>query len=131
MPMHCPRDGSPLAAHIRGGIEIDHCPTCNGVWLDRGELDKLIAQAAPVILPEPRRIQPAPPPEHFPPAHEPRPEPRRAHFAPDAAAPASAHRHETDDRRDTDRHRDRDDDRRKRRKRGGFADFLEEIFDFD
>jgi Zn-finger nucleic acid-binding protein len=127
MPMHCPRDGSPLAAHIRSGIEIDHCPTCNGVWLDRGELDKLIAQAAPVILPEPRTTPPAPPAEHFPPAHDPRPEPRHAHFALDAGAPASDRRQNTDDRRDTGR----DDDRRKRRKRGGFADFLEEIFDFD
>lgn len=27
----------------RQGIEIDYCPTCRGVWLDRGELDKLIA----------------------------------------------------------------------------------------
>jgi Zn-finger nucleic acid-binding protein len=29
----------------RHGIEIDYCPTCRGVWLDRGELDKFIAQA--------------------------------------------------------------------------------------
>jgi uncharacterized protein len=31
----------------RQGIEIDYCPTCRGVWLDRGELDKLIEKAAP------------------------------------------------------------------------------------
>ncbi|CAB3725823.1 TFIIB-type zinc ribbon-containing protein [Paraburkholderia rhynchosiae] len=30
----------------RGSIEIDYCPDCRGVWLDRGELDKLIAQDA-------------------------------------------------------------------------------------
>jgi Zn-finger nucleic acid-binding protein len=30
----------------RQGIEIDYCPTCRGVWLDRGELDKLIERAA-------------------------------------------------------------------------------------
>jgi hypothetical protein len=36
----------------RQGIEIDYCPKCRGIWLDRGELDKLIersAQAAPVM----------------------------------------------------------------------------------
>jgi Zn-finger nucleic acid-binding protein len=30
----------------RQGIEIDHCPQCRGVWLDRGELDKLIRGAS-------------------------------------------------------------------------------------
>lgn len=29
----------------RNGVEIDFCPTCRGVWLDRGELDKIIAKA--------------------------------------------------------------------------------------
>lgn len=41
----------------RQGIEIDYCPHCRGVWLDRGELDKLIeraaAAAAPVRMPPP------------------------------------------------------------------------------
>ena len=31
----------------RRGIEIDYCPQCRGVWLDRGELDKIIERAAP------------------------------------------------------------------------------------
>jgi len=31
----------------RSGIEIDYCPQCRGVWLDRGELDKIIDRAAP------------------------------------------------------------------------------------
>jgi Zn-finger nucleic acid-binding protein len=31
----------------RQGIEIDYCPKCRGVWLDRGELDKLIERSAP------------------------------------------------------------------------------------
>jgi len=31
----------------RSGIEIDYCPECRGVWLDRGELDKIIERAAP------------------------------------------------------------------------------------
>ncbi|MFT4262001.1 MAG: zf-TFIIB domain-containing protein [Nocardioides sp.] len=54
--MQCPVDGAPLTMSERAGIEIDYCPTCRGVWLDRGELDKIIdrslgqqpAQAAPV-----------------------------------------------------------------------------------
>lgn len=32
----------------RQGIEIDYCPECRGVWLDRGELDKLIDRTAPL-----------------------------------------------------------------------------------
>jgi uncharacterized protein len=40
--MKCPNDDTTLAMSDRQGIEIDHCPTCRGVWLDRGELDKLI-----------------------------------------------------------------------------------------
>jgi hypothetical protein len=31
----------------RSGIEIDYCPDCRGVWLDRGELDKIIERTAP------------------------------------------------------------------------------------
>lgn len=38
--MNCPTDGTALVLAERIGIEIDHCPVCRGVWLDRGELDK-------------------------------------------------------------------------------------------
>jgi hypothetical protein len=31
----------------RQGVEIDYCPECRGVWLDRGELDKIIERSAP------------------------------------------------------------------------------------
>lgn len=41
--MKCPIDQTTLAITERQGIEIDYCPQCRGVWLDRGELDKLIA----------------------------------------------------------------------------------------
>lgn len=42
--MKCPIDTTvDLVIAERRGIEIDYCPTCRGVWLDRGELDKLIA----------------------------------------------------------------------------------------
>ena len=50
--MKCPTDGNTLTMSERGGIEIDYCPECRGVWLDRGELDKIIerstTQPAPV-----------------------------------------------------------------------------------
>jgi Zn-finger nucleic acid-binding protein len=40
--MQCPVDGTTLVLSERQGVEIDYCPQCRGVWLDRGELDKLI-----------------------------------------------------------------------------------------
>ena len=40
--MLCPTDGSTLLLSERQGIEIDYCPKCRGVWLDRGELDKIL-----------------------------------------------------------------------------------------
>lgn len=43
--MNCPHDGTVLWVARRSGIEIDVCPHCRGVWLDRGELDKIIAHA--------------------------------------------------------------------------------------
>ncbi|MFD2858018.1 zf-TFIIB domain-containing protein [Seohaeicola zhoushanensis] len=46
--MQCPIDGATLVIAERSGIEIDYCPKCRGVWLDRGELDKIIERAAPV-----------------------------------------------------------------------------------
>jgi Zn-finger nucleic acid-binding protein len=44
--MQCPIDGTTLQMSDRQGIEIDYCPTCRGVWLDRGELDKIIERSA-------------------------------------------------------------------------------------
>ena len=44
--MNCPVDDTVLAISDRQGIEIDYCPQCRGVWLDRGELDKLIEREA-------------------------------------------------------------------------------------
>lgn len=41
--MRCPKDGTTLETFHRNGVEIERCPTCRGVWLDRGELDKIIA----------------------------------------------------------------------------------------
>ena len=43
--MLCPACKVELLLADRQGIEIGHCPTCRGVWLDRGELDKLIERS--------------------------------------------------------------------------------------
>lgn len=40
--MQCPVDGTELKMGDRQGVEIDYCPQCRGVWLDRGELDKIV-----------------------------------------------------------------------------------------
>ena len=45
--MNCPVDQAELLMTERQGIEIDYCPKCRGVWLDRGELDKMIDRASP------------------------------------------------------------------------------------
>ncbi len=59
-----------LAMTDRQGIEIDYCPQCRGVWLDRGELDKLIERAS---ADTPRAAAPPPPPpRHDAPRHDPR-----------------------------------------------------------
>lgn len=50
----CPVDGATLVPMERQGIEIDHCPTCRGVWLDRGELDKIVERSAGPA-PQPQR----------------------------------------------------------------------------
>ena len=62
--MPCPICSIPLTLSERQGIEIDYCPQCRGVWLDRGELDKIIERstrdAAPVSVP-----RAAPPPQDY------------------------------------------------------------------
>lgn len=45
--MKCPNDNTTLVMTERSGVEIDYCPECRGVWLDRGELDKIIERSAP------------------------------------------------------------------------------------
>lgn len=55
--MQCPNDQTTLAMTERHGVEIDYCPTCRGVWLDKGELDKLISGNENYSAP----VQPTPP----------------------------------------------------------------------
>jgi len=45
----------------RQGIEIDYCPKCRGVWLDRGELDKIIERSAAPAQPQARQDYREPP----------------------------------------------------------------------
>jgi Zn-finger nucleic acid-binding protein len=61
--MKCPTDGSDLVMSDRQGIEIDYCPKCRGVWLDRGELDKIIERTAPTAAPAAAVAPPPPPPQ--------------------------------------------------------------------
>jgi len=42
----CPNDNAAMQTLERGGVQFDMCPTCRGVWLDRGELEKLMESAA-------------------------------------------------------------------------------------
>jgi Zn-finger nucleic acid-binding protein len=56
-PMLCPVDRTPLVMSERQNIEIDYCPTCRGVWLDRGELDKIIERSGAASAP-PRAADP-------------------------------------------------------------------------
>lgn len=43
--MDCPVCNVALQLADRQGVEIDYCPKCRGIWLDRGELDKLIQRS--------------------------------------------------------------------------------------
>ena len=86
-PMACPIDGTTLMMSERQGIEIDYCPTCRGVWLDRGELDKIIersgaAEAPAAAAPPPPQGQAwnAPPPQPYGHGYHGKPHKRRKSF---------------------------------------------------
>lgn len=69
--MNCPVCNVPLSLSDRSGVEIDYCPKCRGIWLDRGELDKLIERASAGAPEQPTAAQPAawnrqPPPPPVP-----------------------------------------------------------------
>ena len=100
----CPNDSAAMQSVQRHGVEFDFCPTCRGVWLDRGELEKLMAGSRD------ESGYDAPPPA-----------PRRE----ERDYGAYDERGGYDDRR-RDR-RDDDDDRYRPRKRRGFDLF--DIFD--
>ena len=114
--MQCPVcTNTQLVMSERQGIEIDYCPQCRGVWLDRGELDKIIERSAAAAAPAPASA-----PEGF---------------GRQAAGPQRDERtYASHDQYKGDRYRDDryKDDRYKsdyhhRKKKG----FLGELFDFD
>ena len=143
--MKCPVDDETLLMTQRDGVEIDYCPKCRGVWLDRGELDKIIEKSVgsaaqsqpPVQLAQPGQPA-APAPQLQQPAIDPyaeRPlEPRREERAyDDRRDPRYDDRREAryDDRYDKRRrYDDHDDDYRYRGKRKKRESFLSELFDF-
>lgn len=96
----CPNDNTSMQTVHRSGVEFEMCPTCRGVWLDRGELEKMMEAAMYARPIDPPRAEPR---------YEPRPEPR-PEYRPDP-------RHDDRDRfRDTGRWDD--DDYRKKKRRG-------------
>jgi Zn-finger nucleic acid-binding protein len=66
--MNCPTcPDTMLVMADRSGVEIDYCPKCRGVWLDRGELDKIIERNAVAEAPAPAAVAaPAPAPQQYP-----------------------------------------------------------------
>jgi len=56
--MLCPICKTGLTLSDRQGVEIDYCPTCRGVWLDRGELDKVIERSFEDAAPARRQPDP-------------------------------------------------------------------------
>lgn len=70
--MKCPLDQTELQMNDRQGVEIDYCPQCRGVWLDRGELDKIIERSEqftqkPETATQPQVAPPAAAPYSYPP----------------------------------------------------------------
>jgi Zn-finger nucleic acid-binding protein len=53
--VNCPVDNELLQMTERSGVEVDYCPRCRGIWLDRGELDKLLERAERELRPMGRR----------------------------------------------------------------------------
>ena len=63
----CPNDNSSMQTVERAGVQFDMCPTCRGVWLDRGELENLMAAGAQTAAPPPAAAPypSAPPPQNW------------------------------------------------------------------
>ncbi len=82
--MKCPSDNVALVMSERNGIEIDYCPECRGVWLDRGELDKIIDRAGAMTAPSPA----APAASYTPPPQQYSAPPAQGYAQPGYAQPA-------------------------------------------
>ncbi|MBX9245139.1 zf-TFIIB domain-containing protein [Actinotalea ferrariae] len=107
--MKCPIDGVDLVMSERQGVEIDYCPTCRGIWLDRGELDKILDRAAAEVVPPSAATlaSPAAPAAYGQPAY-----PATPQDHPAQPYPTEPYRGSHDGYRDRDRddYRDRDRD---------------------
>jgi Zn-finger nucleic acid-binding protein len=129
--MKCPVDSSDLIMSERSGVEIDYCPQCRGVWLDRGELDKIIDRANEAMggTPAPTRPAPAPAPGLTPPPLYPNfePGPDQRGYDQQRYDGRGDDRARYDDRRYGKQGHDRDDDRRRHKKKEGW---LGDLFDF-
>lgn len=68
--MKCPNCQVPLVMTERSGVEIDYCPQCRGVWLDRGELDKIIDRSAQSASDNTPASPPSSHHQHYP-SHDP------------------------------------------------------------
>jgi uncharacterized protein len=78
--MKCPNDSTTLVMSERAGVEIDYCPECRGVWLDRGELDKIIDRAGPTPTSAAAPAAPAPAAPYGQPSGVPYQEPYRDQY---------------------------------------------------
>lgn len=107
-----------LSMSDRQGVEIDYCPQCRGVWLDRGELDKLIERAQAVA---PHAAVHAPAPPHYAPPMPPQQQQQQPQQL------QQLQQRGYDDRFGHGREYKDHSDYRSRKKKG----FLGEIFDFD
>ncbi|WP_374513973.1 zf-TFIIB domain-containing protein [Brevundimonas sp.] len=107
----CPNDNAAMQTLERGGVQFDMCPTCRGVWLDRGELEKLMEAATAEGRAAAQPAQPA----------QPAPQP----YPPQQAAPQPwGQQGYRDDRYRDDRRRD-DDYRYKKKKRMDIFDIFD------
>lgn len=117
--MQCPIDGETLVMSERSGIEIDYCPKCRGIWLDRGELDKILERGSQELNQRDvsdRRTE------------TPYEQPRAVHSQNDSYRDERGRDDRYSDRRynDKDRYDDRHYDGKKSRKKS----FLSDIFEF-
>lgn len=76
--MKCPICDVDLTMSERQGIEIDYCPKCRGVWLDRGELDKIIERSNAMVNLNP--VTPTPQPAPNPGQHFGQPQPNPNYY---------------------------------------------------
>ncbi len=117
MGLVCPNCRVDLVMSERQRVEIDYCPKCRGVWLDRGELDTIIERA----LAEARATT-APTPAAAPAASFLPPNPAQAVWPGQPAQPQTGYEPSRDYRRDDHGHHDDDHDNSRKRRREGFFD---------